>query len=65
MTKQTLIPAQYAEIFWNDDKKGDRRAGGAEVVVTDIRVRQEQEIAPAKTRQDTISARPAPIQTAG
>jgi len=41
VTTEKLIPAQYAEIFWDDDE-GDFRAGGANVVVTDIRERQAE-----------------------
>lgn len=41
MTTKTLIPAQYAEIFWDDDEEeGEGRSAGANVVVTDIRERQ-------------------------
>jgi hypothetical protein len=40
----TLIPAQSAEIFWNDDEdlEDKGRTGGANVVVTDIRERQAE-----------------------
>jgi hypothetical protein len=37
MTTEKLIPVQYAEIFWNDER--DLLTGGPDVVVTDIRER--------------------------
>jgi hypothetical protein len=40
MTTPTLIPAQYAEIFWNNGEDG--KAGEADIVVTDIRQRQAE-----------------------
>jgi hypothetical protein len=47
VTAQPLIPAQYAEVFWEDDE--ETGAAGADVIVIDMRERLEHE---ARTGKD-------------